>query len=352
MRLPPANPHAIIEISRPGFSDGQSLMRYDSWEQKRLFENVDIELVTNESSQAEWQLFDPNFKVIDTCAGVSPGPMATVRVFLGFGQDLGEPVFKGLLGQVGRTETSTTFTAFDMAYKMKLEKKAGYKNKKDDLGIIRGLVERNGLQFEGPVTPLKLEPHRAAMQDELTDWEWMMERARDAGLVIFVRHDTVFAKYPAKVGTPSITLRNKKDFFLKAGWDFTYRTPESQDGRPKVVKHRARGKGGKRIEGESETSDRGRVGVVLKKDAPGKATKSKLSKRAQAQKELEREHAFQGRISTILPIYGGKIDVRKTVEVEGIGKLFSGKYICDRVAYRFAAGELGLEIDLYRDIKE
>lgn len=345
------NPHAIIEINRPGVSAGEGRVIYDSWEQKRLFVSVDVELVTNESSQAVWSFFDPSFRIIDAFAGSSPVPMSTVRVFLGYGPDLGQPIFKGLLAQVERDQTNTTFTAYDMGFKMKIEKRAGYKNKKNDIEILRELTVRNGLKFQGPAKPLVLEKHNSMMQDESTDWDFVMERARDAGLVVYVRQDTLFADYPAKVTSPVIRLKNKKDFNMRAGWGFTHRTPENQDGRPKVIKHRARGKGGKRIEGESDISDRGHESIVLKTDVSGKPSKSRLSKRAQAQKELDREHAYEGRVSTTLP-QNHRLDVRQTVAVDNVGKLFSGNYIADRIGYAFAAGKLELELDLYRDIAQ
>jgi len=346
----PSNPHAIIEIERSGFTDGQGLVRWDSWQQERLFEGVDVELVTNESSQATWSFFDPEFKIIDAFTGTDTVSMSTVRIFLGYGQELGEPIFKGLLTQIRRGPSSTEFIAFDMGFKMKLIKKAGYKNKKDDLAILKALAERNGLKFEGPTSPLKLEPHKAIMQDEQTDWEWAMERARDSGLVIFVRQDTLFAKYPAKVETPVLSLVNKKDFVLQAGWNFLYRTPENQDGRPRVVKIRRRGKGGKLLQGQSSVSTRGRENVILKRDGSGKATKSKLTKRAQAQKELDREHAFEGQVEIVFPPNGERLDVRNTVEVLEVGKLFSGKYITDSVSYQLAPGTLGVSLGLFRDI--
>lgn len=346
----PSNPHAIIEITRPGEKDGQGLIVYDSWEQKRLFKNLSIELVTNETSEARFSFFDPDFRLLDEFSGADAIPQATVRVFLGYGQELGEPIFKGLLAQVEREQSATTFIAFDMGFKMKLIKKAGYKNKKDDLVILRELAKKNGLKFEGPEKPLKLEPHRAMMQDEQTDWEHAMERAREAGLVLFVRHDTIFAKYPAKVGKPVLTLTNRKDFFLQSGWNFIYRTPENQDARPRKVSVRGRGKGGKRLTGNSNVSARGRESVILKRDVSGKATKSKLSRRAQAQKELDREHAFEGQIQIAFPPNGERLDVRNTVQIEAVGKLFSGKYICDAVSYDFVPGSLNLMIDLYRDI--
>lgn len=349
MKNLPNNPHAIIEFERPGFTDGQGLIVWDSWQNPRLFQKVSVELPTNQSAQAAWEFFDPNFRLIDSFAGTNGIPMATVRVFLGYGQDLGEPLFKGVLAQIERGGSATSFTAFDMGFKMKLVKKAGYKNKKDDLAILKDLAARNGLKFEGPEKPLKLEPHKAMMQDEQTDWEHSMERARDSGLVVFVRQDTFFAKYPAKVGSPALTLENKKDFVLQSGWDFIYRTPENQDGRPRKVNVRGRGKGGKRIEGQSDVSTRGSENVILKRDVSGKATKSKLTKRAQAQKELDREHAFEGRVETVFPLDGERLDVRNTIEVLNVGKLFSGKYVADTVGYTFEPGKLGLNLELYRD---
>lgn len=346
----PNNPHAVIEILRPDKSDGEGTIIWDSWEQERLFKTVEVDLPTNESAQARWEFFDPHFRIIDSFAKPEGIPMATVRVFLGYGKKLGEPVFKGLLAQIERGESSTTFISFDMGFKMKLVKKAGYKNKKDDLAILKDLAQRNGLKFEEPEKPLKLEPHRAMMQDEQTDWEHSLERARDAGLVIFVRQDTLFAKYPATIEKAVLKLKNREDFILTNKFDFIYRTPENQDGRARIVKMRRRGKGGKRVQGESNISNGERETIVLKQDV-SRATKSKLSLRAQAQKDLEREHAFEGHVEIVYPPGGERLDVRNTINIAGIGKLFSGDYICDKVKYSYAPGKLGLTLDLYRDVK-
>jgi hypothetical protein len=352
MKIAPPNPHAIVEID-----GGNGAVQYDSWEHKRLFENVEIQLVTNETSQATWSFFDPKYRVIDAFAAASPVPLSPVRVFMGYGADLGQPLFKGLLGMVERDQKMTKFTAYDMGFKMKLEKKAGYKSKADDIAIIKALAERNGLKFEGPENPLKLEPHKSMMQDEQTDWEHVLERAKDAGLVIFVRQDTLFAKYPAKVTRPVLTLHNSSsgaqpDTIFKRGWNFEFHTPESRDGKAKVVKHRGRGKGGKQLEGQSDVANRGHETLVLKRDAPGEHTKQKLSRRAQAQKDLEREHSFQGHVEVLFPTDGERLDVRNTVMVAGIGKLFSGKYISDRVTYSFGPGKLDLDLEVYRDIDQ
>ena len=59
-------------------------------------------------------------------------------------------------------------------------------------------------------------------QDEQTDWEHAMERARDAGLEIWVRQDTFFCDYPPKPTNPVLTLKNKDDFNLKNDFDFFF----------------------------------------------------------------------------------------------------------------------------------
>jgi phage protein D len=339
----PHSPYAIVKIEQPGSDKAV----FDSRDAKRLFESVDIELVTNATSQATIKFFDPKFRIIDAFSNATA--KAVVTVYLGHGETLDEPVFKGVLAEISRGQMTTTFTVFDMAYKMKLEKRAGYKNQKSDLDVIEFLVSRNGLQFEGPEgTPLALEPYKALMQDQQTDWEWMTERARDSGLVIYVRQDTVFAKYPAKTGTPSLKIENGKDFTLINDFDFAYKNPENQDGKAQVVTHRRRGKNGRFIEGKSTQSSAGPIDINLKKDIQN-PTKSKLTKRAQAQKDLDREHAYRGSVELLKRDRVKLLDVRNTIDVKGIGRLLSGKYLADTVNYRFSPGRLDLSLGLYRD---
>ncbi len=350
MRIP-ESPHAVISLQKPGSDEAE--VAFDSWEHKQLFQSISIDLVTNESSQAEIAFYDPKFRIIDSFSGTDGVPLAEVKVYIGYGKELGEPAFKGLLAHVERGESSTSLIAYDMGFKMKLLKRAGYKNRKNDLKVIKELAKRNGLKFEGPKKAKKLEAAEAIMQDEQSDWEWALERARESGLVVFVREDTLFAKYPAQVEEPITSFINRKDFVLQRDWDFRFRTPESQEGRPKQVKRRGRGKGGRRVEGKTRAGKRGRENVVLKRDQPGRSSKKKLTKRAKAQKELEREHAFEANVTGVIPWTLDRLpDVRKTVRVEDVGLLFSGDYIIDSVGYRFEPGTMEMSLDLYRDVKE
>lgn len=351
----PNNPHAIIEVckettdARTKKTNLEVLVTYDSWTMPRLFSSVDIELTTDSFSALFWKVNDFQYRLINQHTLNSTLNPLIFRAFLGFGKDLGEPLFKGILSGVERVDSTTIFKVYDKGLKLKQAKKTGYFNKKGDLEILKILAERNGLQFSPPEKPLMLEPHKAIMQDEQTDWEHALERARDSGLHIFVRQDTLFARYPAKLGTPKITLSNRgKNSPLFKDFNFEFDTPENEGVRPRFVTFRGRGKGGKRLEGKSDDSNRGRENVILKRGMSN-PTKKKLSARAQAQKELDREHSFQGNLSFAWIYPHIRLDIRDTVRLTGIGNLLSTDYICNTVTYNFAAGEMSCQLDLYRD---
>lgn len=340
------NPHAIVEID--GF-------QWDSWKYPGLFSRVMVELTTGMASRADWECFDPDFHIMNKYAAAGGVRMSTVRVWLGFGEDLGEPVFKGLLTRVHRGPANTTFIAYDMGFKMRLVKKAEY-HKGTELAIIEKLVKRNGLLFRGPSQPLKLEPHSAMMQDAQTDWEHIAELAHDIGLVLWVRGDTVFADYPAKIGIPKATLKNRQDFNIRNDFDLQFKVPENRSGRPKVVEVRGRGRGGKQLVGISDQSDRGHVDLHIKRDL-ALHTKAYATRRAQAQRELDREHAFTVYVRSTPFLPDVRVDVRDTIAIENVGDLFSASgpqgqkkgYVADKVVHEFTPGRFTTSYDLYRD---
>ncbi len=362
----PIAARATILIERPGFTDVQGSVRYDSWETPGLIKSVDVELVMDETSRARMKFFDPDFTLIDAFSGYTD--KVTVSIYFGHDEDLGLPIFEGILTEIGRDRGLTSFTVSDLAFVMKLWKRTGYKNKKDDLAIVRDLVTRNltpeggKLQFSPPPSPKNLELHDAMTQDAQTDWEHITERLREAGLHYYVRFDTVYARYPAGYGAPVLTLRPEKQEDLLDGWGFTFHTLAGRDGRPTVVAHRRRGVAGKRAEGKAGQASTTAIAatesgtdplyshLTVKKDMP-RPSKSKLTARAIAQRELEREHAFDGSYETVLTPGFVRADVLETVRVEGVGRLQSGDYIIEAVKYHFAPGELSRRIELYRDVQ-
>jgi hypothetical protein len=238
-----------------------------------------------------------------------------------------------------------------MSYLMRLLQKSEVTHQGPDLDIIRKCVVRNKpLQFHPPANPLKLEPHKAIMQDWRTDWQFAAEIAHDAGLLLWTRHDTVFADYPAKVSTfPKAILTYKEDFTVLRDFDCRFKVPENKRGRPKGVHVLGRGRGGKRLTGKSDEAQRGRELVRAKKDL-AMHTQARATARAQAQKELDREHAFEITVSALY-LRTREADVRDTIRLQQFGKLFSGDYIADKVTHEFSGGHLATTYELHRDVK-
>ena len=353
MSAPPPNPHCIVELfeETPRREGGalkiaeSNVQRFDNWEHEGLFEDVQIELSTEQMSQAEWRINDPDFKFIDRFSLADGVPLYGMRFYIGYGAELGEPVFKGVLARVQRGSRGLTLIAYDKGFLMRLEKRTGY-NKGTDLAIMRKLVERNDLLFEGPGRGFAAEKLDSDMQDERNDWEQLSELANEAGLIPFVRQDTVFVKEPAKVGTPLLTLKYKEDFELLRDFDLTHKFPENQEGRPRRVEVRGRGRGGKRLSGSSGENKRGRV-VVEAKRSLRTQTKAGGKRRAEATKGLDREHAFECQIRRTLAPGGRRADVRRTFRLENVGKLWSGDYIIDSLRYSMKG--VAATYGLYRD---
>lgn len=333
------NPHSIVILGGD---------RHDSWQDKQRTKRVEVELATDMASQATFTCFDPRFRILDRYSSEDGVDQLIMYVYMGFGADLGPPIFKGLLARVERGDTDSTFIAYDMGYKMRKELKAEYHQGIHDLQIIKKLATRNGLAFVGPDEAPDLEVHPSMIQDSKNDWEHTMERARSSGFNIFVRQDTLFCKEPAKVKAPILTLKYRDDFVMEHDFSLSYKLPENQQGRPKVVQRRGRKKDGWRLTGESNSHKRGHIPVETRHDI-AEHTKRYANRRAHAHKELQREPAFNCTIRSIPPLPGVRPDVRNTIELLNLGKLFSGPYLCDKVRHEHTGSSFVTEYTLYRD---
>ncbi|MGA9774010.1 MAG: hypothetical protein WBV94_33575 [Blastocatellia bacterium] len=334
------NPHSIVILGDD---------RYDSWVTKQTVKHVEAELTTDMASQAKFTCFDPRFRILDRYSEEGGIPQLVMKVYMGFGQDLGEPVFKGLLAEVERTDTDSTFIAYDMGLKMRKQLNTEYHKNLDDLQIIQKLAVRNGLNFEGPEQPPALEKHPSMIHDSKNDWEHAMERSESSGFNLFVRQDTLFCKDPANISDPILTLKYRKDFWMLRDFDFNYKLPENQQGRPKKVHRHGRGYAGGRLVGKSSEHRRGHFPVEMRHDL-AEHTKLYANRRAHAHKEKQREPSFQCPVRSIPPLPGLRPDVRNTIMLENVGLLFSGPYLCDKVRHEHSGNSFVTYYDLYRDI--
>jgi hypothetical protein len=336
----PFSPHCVIEIG------GQLL---DSWRDAQYMLGADITLSTGSASMAEWSVFDPDNKYLSSWIEGDGLQRLEMKIWLGFTSDLGKPVFEGVLASTEWETDRSTFRCYDYGYWMRQEQRAEYHKNLTDIEIIGKLAQRNGLNFVRPVPDIKLDKHPSIIQSGQSDWEFAQERAQDAGLVLYVRGKTLYASEAAKSGTPVVSLIHGKDYELLAGTSFRYVTPENVAGRNSVIEVRGRGRGGKRLAGQSDKSERGTKRLAVGRDLAIK-TKRSANRRAQAIKDLQREHAYTGSITLLPDFTGVRPDIRDTVEILNVGKMFSGRYIVDEVQHIFGPGQLETQIELYRDV--
>jgi hypothetical protein len=182
------------------------------------------------------------------------------------------------------------------------------------------------------------------IQDSRNDWEHAVERARAVGLVLYVRQNTVFCKEAASIGAPILTLKNRKqEAWLLSNFDLSHKIPENQFGRHRHVERRVRGRGGRRLTGESSTHARGTKHDESRHEA-AIHTKSYADRTAHAAKTLQREHAFVCNVRSIPPLPGIRPDFRDTI------KLFSGLHLVDKVTHDHTANDFVTDYQLYRDI--
>ena len=350
------DPHAQILIGeetlnlankrKPIVEEGAFTLFFDSFTDKSFFTGVSVELTTDKTSQAEVTFVDEDHALINSCTredGVRP---LGASIYLGYGQQMGEPVFEGLLAAVEHSGHKTTLCFYDRGLRMKLEEKTEY-HKGLDIDVMKTLVERNGLNFVLADKTIKGLRLKSDMQQGETDWDYLLGLARDAGLVVWVRGGTLFVARPARVGEPVLTL-DERDQMLLEGESLRYEMPENA-GSPASVEVRYRDRGGKRGSGFSIQRQRGRKKVITRQSI-NELSKSEAQRRAQAIYDLESEPSFTCQVRTLFLPSTRHVTTRQTVWLLNRGKLFSGLYLVDSVHMNLEAGSgMTMDFDLVRD---
>lgn len=335
----PSKPRARVEIDDK---------RFDSFVNKSFISRVDINLATGQASQATIMVKDENYAFVDSYA-LSDG-VALVEAFfwLGYGEELGASRFEGVLAAVEHGDGLGTLVFYDRSFQMMQFQMTEY-HKGLDIDVLKKLAQRNKLEFEGPGGEFKGLPLKSKKQEATNDWDFATQLAEEMGLVLFVRGKTLYAKRPARTGNPVLTF-GRRDSMVLHSTDFRYTLPENVEGRPRRVEVRGRGKGGRRLSAYSDESTRGTTKVVINKSVK-ELSKSEAARRAQAQKDLQREPAFSCRLRSLFQV-DVQVDVRQTVELTNRGRLFSGKYLVDSVDHSFSSSGLTTDYDLVRDFEK
>jgi hypothetical protein len=240
---------------------------------------------------------------------------------------------------------------------MKQGKKPRYHNRVTGLKLLKKLAEENGLTLvvKGEVTDS--EEYDVIIQWNQTDWQLALETARDLGLRLYARGQTLYAQEAGKAGDKAVAELVYKgmdgDFRMLRSMGLGHKLPENKRGRHGRVEVRGRGRAGSLVSGvDTEEGARGTDVVRAGEDMPA-SSQREARRRARARRNRHREKAFDHSI-ILLPRYlrsGRALVQGDTVRLLQVGLFYSGLYIVDAISYQGRAGGLTAQLTLNRDIK-
>lgn len=334
------DPHGRVEIEST---------RYDTWRDKGLVTGISVELCTDKSAEAVITIVDEEFKWTDR--HVSPSGMQQLKAvfWLGFGEKLGLPLFKGTLARCEHDGTIASFHFHDASTRMKQERKVRYHNKQSVLQILKKLAADNGLSFSGPEAGADTDIYDSLIQKGETDWAFARRIASRAGYVMWVSDENLFVQEAGNKGTSVAALKYHTHFEMLHGSSFSYKLPENKRGRSRRTSVHGRARDDRKLSGEEAAGARGTTHVIVNEDLP-KHSMKEATRRAKGHSQKKREHAFEHEIRS-LPDFRKRIGCRETITLEGLGAFYSGDYIVDSIRYEYAPGALTQEMRVFRDIK-
>ncbi|HEX8747379.1 MAG TPA: hypothetical protein VF717_09270 [Pyrinomonadaceae bacterium] len=343
-------PHYVVEIND---------VTFDSWRHPGLLTLVSAEMARDKTGGANISMCDPAFKYTDMFLDTTGLKRARVRVWLGYGEQVaqGQPLFEGLLSCHRHDGQVATFSFDDPTSKMKQKKRPRYHNRTTALKLLKKLAEENGLSLVVKGEVPDSEEYDVIIQWNQTDWQLAMETARDLGLRLYARGQTLYAQEAGKAGDKAVAELVYKgtdgDFRMLRGLGLSHKLPEHKRGRHGRVEVRTRGRAGRRVSGvDTEGGARGTEEVQAIDDLPSSSERA-ARRRARARRNRHREQAFEHSIILMpgflrrgLPILQGH-----TVKLMQVGLFYSGLYVVDAVSYQGRPNGLTAELSLNRDIK-
>lgn len=341
----PFNPHCIIRLDN---------REYSAWREQALISRVTIDLTTEKSSEATLVVFDPKFEFTDRHLDAGGLRYLTAQIWLGFGalDTRGVADFKGRFVEHDHDGTMATFRFHDEGTRLKQGKKTRYHTRASDLQIMRKVADEHGLSLVIVGEVEDSEPHASLIQRGVTDYKFLRRIAERAGLRFWFEGDTMYVQGAGKTDkiNPLQTLTFRKDFTILTPLNLGYKQPENRRGRPSAHESRGRGRGGRRLSGTSEQSERGTEQIGVGEDLPHHTTKA-AKRRAKAKKALKRENSFEHRIRLIATAAVSAMKLRGTINLSGVGKFYTGAYLVHEIHREFTPGNLTTELSLRGDIK-
>lgn len=344
-------PYCIVEI------DGR---RYDSRKGANVI-SAEVNQTTDKTGEGVLDLYDPDFQIIDR---IFADGIKSVNAFFWLGWviekqplvdiNLGLPIFTGLLARTEWSERVTTLRFHDRSLKMKQQTKTRYFRKKSDIQILKQLAADNGLKFEITSQIGESQPFDSLVQTGKTDWQFALKIAKESGLALYVKGDTLYAVTAGTIKPngetpPPIILNAEKDFELLRGFGLSYKLPKNPKARPQKITVKGRKKDGKLLKGvvNTNTDDEGTTDLIVRQDLP-RQTVSIAERKGKGVINKRREYAFEHHLKT-LPSFQKRLALRDVVTLAGMGKFYSGEYIVTDIRYEFSAGILVCEMTVGSD---
>lgn len=309
---------------------------------------VTVDLTTDKTSEASVTFADPDFEITDRHLDDTGLPRLGVRIWLGYGEELGEPHFKGVLAGHEHDGERATFRFHDTGAKLKTEKKLRYHNGKTDFGVLRSIAEEHELRFVVLNGARDGAAHESLIQQGMTDWAFVQTIARRSGIRLWVEGDTMFAQEAGKHGTAAQTITYRKDFLLVRPVSLSYKLPENRRGRHAAVKFHVRGADGRRLTGEDAVDERGRKHQSAGEDLPHH-TRAEAARRARGKRLHVKETGFEHRIR-LLDAGTSRFRLRAVLALAGCGDFYGGEYVIHALRKEWRRGALTDELTLRRDI--
>ncbi len=256
-----------------------------------------------------------------------------------------DTVFSGIVVKHGiRIKRGSSYLVIECrgkAIDMSLEKKRKYFEEMSDSEVIGELLQPYGLDKEIESTTQK---HESLVQLECTDWDFLLQRAHEAGKMVWMEEDKIIVKKPALTEEVNLSLlygatileldaeidaRTQPEALKAFSWDYSKQElTEAEAAEPSLS-----------LNGDLPASDLARAGVtraysqtiaepVLKEIAEAELLKARLSK-------------IRGRVRC-----QGNTEVKpgRVINLDGIGSRFKGKAFISGYRHQLAGGNWETDI--------
>jgi Rhs element Vgr protein len=282
--------------------------------------------------------------------GADLKPGSSISISAGYG-DKEETLFEGVVVRHGLKITGDNYSRLliecrDKATRMTVGRKnANYIDQKDS-DIIGKLISNSGLSAEVDSTSIK---YAELVQYYCTDWDFLLSRAEANGLLVIVRDGKVSVKKPDTTADPVLNVGYGSDlmeFHADIDARTQLRAAEGVSWDPKTQESR-RGKAGPLKLNEQGDLSGADLAKVVNLDSYRLQTTVPLSRPALEQwAEAQQLKAGLARIRGRMKFQGSaKAKTGKLIEVEGVGKRFSGNVFTSGVNHRITDGDWITEVE-------